>query len=155
MSEATAIWYNIGNTVRGPSGLTTIILQTGWAWVSLWSLTPGHPGLSVSKEPHLTIFLSWCRAILKFRAEVYENTWLNWTVGSDFQLPGYWNLDMLWLIFSSQVNSFPFYIFFFLFFCPNHTLLLYPGSPVHEILQARILEWVAIPFSRGSSPPRE
>ena len=26
-----------------------------------------------------------------------------------------------------------------------------PGSSVHEILQARILEWVAILFSRGSS----
>ena len=26
-----------------------------------------------------------------------------------------------------------------------------PGFSVHEILQARILEWVAIPFSRGSS----
>ena len=30
-----------------------------------------------------------------------------------------------------------------------------PGSPVHEILQARILEGVAIPFSRGSSRPRD
>ena len=30
-----------------------------------------------------------------------------------------------------------------------------PGSSVHEILQARILEWVAIPFSRGSSWPRD
>ena len=29
-----------------------------------------------------------------------------------------------------------------------------PGSSVHEILQARLLEWVAIPFSRGSSWPR-
>ena len=28
------------------------------------------------------------------------------------------------------------------------------GSSVHEILQARILEWIAIPFSRGSSQPR-
>ena len=28
------------------------------------------------------------------------------------------------------------------------------ASSVHEILQARILEWVAIPFSRGSSWPR-
>ena len=28
------------------------------------------------------------------------------------------------------------------------------GSSVHGILQARILEWVAIPFSRGSSRPR-
>ena len=26
-----------------------------------------------------------------------------------------------------------------------------PGSSVHGILQARILEWVAFPFSRGSS----
>ena len=26
-----------------------------------------------------------------------------------------------------------------------------PGSSVHGILQARILEWVAIPFTRGSS----
>ena len=30
-----------------------------------------------------------------------------------------------------------------------------PGSPVHEILQARILEWVAIPFSKGSSQPSD
>ena len=29
-------------------------------------------------------------------------------------------------------------------FCP-------PGSSVHTILQARVLEWVAIPFSRGPS----
>ena len=28
-----------------------------------------------------------------------------------------------------------------------------PGSSVHGILQAGILEWVAIPFSRGSSDP--
>ena len=28
------------------------------------------------------------------------------------------------------------------------------GSSVHGILQARILEWVAISFSRGSSRPR-
>ena len=30
-----------------------------------------------------------------------------------------------------------------------------PGSSVHGILQARILEWVAMPSSRGSSQPRE
>ena len=28
-----------------------------------------------------------------------------------------------------------------------------PGSSVHGILQARVLEWVVIPFSRGSSQP--
>ena len=30
-----------------------------------------------------------------------------------------------------------------------------PGSCVHGLLQARILEWVAISFSRGSSQPRD
>ena len=29
------------------------------------------------------------------------------------------------------------------------------SPPVHEISQARILEWVAISFSRGSSWPRD
>ena len=29
------------------------------------------------------------------------------------------------------------------------------GFSVHGILQARILEWAAIPVSRGSSPPRD
>ena len=30
-----------------------------------------------------------------------------------------------------------------------------PDSSVHGILQVRILEWVAISFSRGSSHPRD
>ena len=30
-----------------------------------------------------------------------------------------------------------------------------PGSSVHGILQARILEWVAISFSRASSWPKD
>ena len=30
-----------------------------------------------------------------------------------------------------------------------------PGSSVHGIFQARILEWVAMPSSRGSSKPRD
>ena len=35
-----------------------------------------------------------------------------------------------------------------------HGLCSPPGSSVHRILQARILEWVAMPSSRGSSQPR-
>ena len=30
-----------------------------------------------------------------------------------------------------------------------------PGFSIHGILQARILQWVAIPFSRGTSQPRD
>ena len=42
--------------------------------------------------------------------------------------------------------------------CPtswNPTNYSPPGPSVHEILQARILEWVAIPFPKGSSRPRD
>ena len=35
------------------------------------------------------------------------------------------------------------------------TLALWEGSSVHGISQARILYWVAIPFSRASSQPRD
>ena len=37
----------------------------------------------------------------------------------------------------------------------NPTDFSRPGSSVHGILQARVLEWVAIPFSRGSFQPRD
>ena len=30
-----------------------------------------------------------------------------------------------------------------------------PGFSIHGIFQARVLEWAAISFSRGSSPPRD
>ena len=30
-----------------------------------------------------------------------------------------------------------------------------PGSSVHGILHAIILDWIAMPFSRGSSQPRD
>ena len=36
-----------------------------------------------------------------------------------------------------------------------HELYSRPGSSNHGILQARILEWVVISFSRGSSRPRD
>ena len=37
----------------------------------------------------------------------------------------------------------------------HHNIVKQLSSSVHGILQARILEWVAIPFSRGSSWPRD
>ena len=30
-----------------------------------------------------------------------------------------------------------------------------PGSSIHVVLQARTLEWITIPFPRGSSQPRD
>ena len=39
--------------------------------------------------------------------------------------------------------------------CPHPGDCSPPGSSVHGILQARILQWVAMPSSRGSSKPRD
>ena len=42
--------------------------------------------------------------------------------------------------------------------CPtlcNHMDCILPGSSIHGISQARILEWIAISFSRGSFQPRD
>ena len=53
---------------------------------------------------------------------------------SDFKKKNY----VLWLVTQS---------------CP--TLFDPMDYTVHGILQARILEWVAVPFSKGSSQPRD
>ena len=42
--------------------------------------------------------------------------------------------------------------------CPtlrNHMDCSLPDSSIHGILQARVLEWGAMSFSRGSSQPRD
>ena len=40
-------------------------------------------------------------------------------------------------------------------FFPTPWTVVYPSSSVHGIFQARVLEWVAISFSRGSFRPRD
>ena len=41
------------------------------------------------------------------------------------------------------------------FFVVQWTVAFQAPLPAHGILQARILEWVAVSFSRGSSQPRD
>ena len=63
---------------------------------------------------------------------------------------------------SLSIISFTYYTFGFVSESVSHSVMSdcllphsLPGSSVHGILQARRLEWVAIPFSRGSSKPRD
>ena len=79
---------------------------------------------------------------------VHEVTWLsdwtelNWTYGL---IPNLWVLsNFLFSLALGSISSEE---------VTHHNYL--PGSSVHGTLQARILEWVAIPFSRGSSQPRD
>ena len=76
---------------------------------------------------------------------------INWLLSKRgvIQCWGNWltvSLPNLLLLFSCSVVSD--------FFC-NRMDCSSPGSSVYRISQARILEWVAIPFSRGSSRPRD
>ena len=66
-----------------------------------------------------------------------------------------WHIQFSW---AHSVCFLPWYVFI------SHSVVLAlsdpmdcspPGSSVHGLLQARILEWVATPFSRGSSQPRD
>ena len=50
--------------------------------------------------------------------------------------------------------AFPVLMLSCFWFLRSHNCSL-PGPSVHGILQARIVEWVAIPFSRESSQPRD
>ena len=54
------------------------------------------------------------------------------------------------------------YVYIYYCYCVQSCLILcdpmdcrLPGFSVHGIFQARVLEWVAISFSRGSSQPRD
>ena len=80
-----------------------------------------------------------------WRAAVHEvtksQTWLrDWTELNSASLFPEFNLQL-------------FYLYYRLFATPWTSSL--PGSSLHGILQARVLEWVAISFSRGSSQPRD
>ena len=55
---------------------------------------------------------------------------------------GFWKARCVWVSSSVVSNS-------------TGLCALQPGSSVRGILQARILRWVAISFSRGSSQPRD
>ena len=59
---------------------------------------------------------------------------------SDFQIPELWNNTYTLVL--SRVQLF-------------ETVQRAQQAPIHEIIQARILVWVAISFSRGSSWPRD
>ena len=55
--------------------------------------------------------------------------------------------SLLFILYMSAAQSCP-------TFCDTTDYNL-PGSSVQGNLQARLQEWVAIPFSRGSSQPRD
>ena len=93
--------------------------------------------LSVAEKPIMTpcwkLFL--CLALHCFCYYIYIMACLRGPCPSAWKWK-YYLLSHVWLFVTPWTSSLP-------------------GSSVHRILQARILEWVAISFSRGSSWPRD
>ena len=89
--------------------------------------------------------------LLRFRASGSNITF------SAFQRP----LDLITLAYSFGILAFAQHVSLYLYVISeshsvvSDSLQSHGLYTVHGILQARILEWVAFPFSRGSSQPRD
>ena len=119
---------NLGLPRRWPAGLSTM----GW-WHGLGSLQNLLVFYkTVSSPPHLTWVFTYVDMCLAKRLSSHGNLELHaacvFVHAKSFQLC---------LILCDPMDRSP------------------SSSSVHEILQARTLEWVAMPFSRASSQPRD
>ena len=124
--------------------------------VRIWSIERNCAGVPCTHE-------SWTKQTFQALWEsLKENMWKTdsskSTAGSEGHSPGrHWpycpgiglaSLFCSWSFCSAQSVQ------FYLTLCEPRDYSL-PGSPVHGILQARILEWAVMPSSRGSSLPRD
>ena len=104
-----------------------------------------HPAVSSSVIP----FSSCCQS-LPVSGSFPMSQLLRWpkywsfsfSISPSNEHPGLISFSLLWAKWVKVAQSFP-------------TLCDHMGYTVHGILQARILEWVAFPFFRGSSQPRD
>ena len=98
---------------------------------------------NTTTKPKMLSFLSWLLSI--------------WELNINFSLRNYVVPGSFFPLFIS-LQILP-TIHMLCFCCVSHSVMFDPLTPwivssVHGILQERILEWVAIPFSRGDSQPR-
>ena len=127
--------YHIWSTIY--LGTIFIIYHKTWRWELF--------GLETSKESYKTYYLFFLNLIKMFPGEGNGNP-LQCSCLENPRDGGAWwatiygvaqsRTRLKWLSSSSMDCS-------------------SPGSSVHGILQERVLEWVAISFSRGSSPARD
>ena len=103
--------------------------------------------LSVSvMSSKLNPFVPCINISVLFYAEKYSIVWIDHILFRDLSVDRF--LGCFWKVKESEVAQ----------LCPtlcNPMDFSPPGSSIHGILQARILKWVAISFSRGSSWPRD
>ena len=107
-------------------------------------------------HPSAIIIASWLDYCYRFLTEVPTSTWLPSTLFSSQQPdPSLKNENQFtYLVYIKPSNSYPLFVYPYDVF--QFVSQISSQAPLSlGILQARILEWVAMPSSRGSSQPRD
>ena len=118
-----------------------------------------HTSCSPEKNPNShwiqpSAFYTWTSGLNVGGEKTHNQPWDSGSISVCLQIPRRipWFLHPLGLLGESFTTS-------FLSESESRSVVLILCDPinytVHGILQAKILEWVAIPFSRGSSQPRD
>ena len=118
-------------------------------WLCSWTTTSSFPQFSISKALKVKIF---CKFLENYLVSKHNLTWIDAinvliSVNENMYMFCYRNSMVCWsepTVGAKSLES----------LCDpmSHSL---PSSPVHGISKARILEWVAISSSIGSSQPRD
>ena len=123
------------------------LLFVCWFFILDWKILKGRPPSLYLSPFSLCLLLAHMRCLLKawkvkltWALNTAEQAWLISTIS--LSCVSVWNLCAVCLVTCLCLTL-----------CDPIDCRL-PGSSVHGILQARILEWVVIPFSRVSSWPR-
>ena len=118
-----------------------------------WIYLPTYPCLSIWLSVERFVLRNWLTRL--WRLSKYKIFRVGWQTGDPWKSCGlspkafcwqnaflFWGDWKVWKCYSCLTLCDP------VDYCP-------PGSSVHGIPQARIVEWVAIPFFRGSSQHRD
>ena len=105
-------------------------------------------GYHIGQCRYIGHFVHWGKCLLKNALAEYGFFMKEYGDLHSTQMMHFWSgFSLLWCVLCSATQS-----------CPTLCDPMDfnpPGSSVHGILQAKILRWVAISFSRASSPPRD
>ena len=132
--------------------------------------------LEADTEPHTPQEKEWERSkrMIMDQASIQATYWVGQKVRSSFPVRCYGNKlseqpntinRTITMLFLFETKLSPGTLHCSAYCCVSHLVMSWlvcnpidcslPGSSVHGISQVRILEWVAISFSRGSSYPRD
>ena len=148
---------NPGTELVSPSLQVVSLLLSHWG-----SLQTSMNNLSLFSVGHISNILLTSLNLASFFFFKHLNTFTcYWTYqAKDLQPPNTWRFHLTWSYYQHLPISTHIYA---VCVCVSQSCLTLcdpmdhtpPGSSVRGILQARILEWAAIPICRGSSWPRD